>query len=306
MKFLITGATGLVGKAVVKEVLKNKHTVHYLTTNKKKIVDQPNYKGFFWNPSRRQLDPSCLEGVDTIIHLAGNTIAKKWTLKYKEKIYESRVDSLKMLYRAIKELEGKHQIKNLVTASAIGCYPSSRESLQTEKTILVNNTFLEYLIREWEKMATKMEEFGIVVVKLRLGLVLSKTGGILKTLKIPTVLGLGVAFGDGKQGQSWIHIDDLVAMFIRFSKGKESGVYNAVSPYPVTQTEFMRSYAKALYAPYFMPPIPSFFVKFLFGDMSILLLDSHWISAYKVRDIGFEFKFKKLDVALADLFSYKR
>lgn len=302
MKILITGATGLVGEAIIDAALDRNYTINFLTTRKNKIINKPNLKGFYWNPKTREIDTACFEGVTAIIHLSGSKISKIWTKKNKREMYESRSLTAEFLYDTIKALNGNHKIKKFTSASAIGCYPSSSESLISEDTPLKKDTFLENIVYEWEKSVSKMESLNLTVTKLRIGLVLSSSGGILGVLRTPTFFGLGIAFGDGEQGQSWIHIDDLANLFLMTCEKNLEGIYNAVTPYPVTQTYFMRSFSKALGSPYFLPPVPAFIVRFFMGETSALVLNSHWISAVKLRDIGFKYKFEHLNDAFENLF----
>ena len=302
MKILITGATGLIGSAIVKEALKRKHSIHFLTTSKKKIVNEENLKGFYWNPIEKEIDVSCFEGVDAVIHLAGASVGKYWTDKHVNEIYLSRKISSNLLYESIKELKGKHQIENFVSASAIGIYPTSASTFYNEEAPVVRYSLMENIVFEWEKAVSQIETLNITVAKLRIGLVLARDSGVLGKLKTPISFGLGAAFGNGKQGQSWIHIDDLVSMFLICIKQDLDGVYNAVSPYSISQSDMIKEFSKVLQKPYFMPPIPAILVRLLLGRMSVLVLDSHWVSAFKILDAEFKFKFPKLKNALLDLY----
>lgn len=303
MKLLITGATGLVGQALVQEALKQNHSIHFLTTRKHKLTKTAEQKGFYWNPTLGEIDMACFEGVDTIIHLAGATVSKRWTVAYQKKIYDSRIQSTELLYNSLRKLESGHKIKAIVSASAIGCYPSHFTYHFEEDAPISDTTFMEKVVKDWEAAVDQIETLNIAVSKLRIGLVLSRAGGVLKTLKIPTKLGLGAAFGTGKQGQSWIHISDLVHLFLKAATEHWEGVYNAVSPNPVNQKVFMRYFAKALGSPYFLPPIPAFVIRLGAGAMSVLILDSHWVSAKKIEHLGFVFQYPSLMPALKNIFS---
>ena len=192
-------------------------------------------------------------------------------------------------------------IKNIVSASAIGIYPSEFEKIQTEKTISTSNSFMERVVVAWENEIENFSSFNIPVAKIRIGLVLSFSGGILKALKIPTTLGLGTYFGNGDQGQPWIHINDLVEILFKAYKDNWDGIFNAVAPNPVSQEKLVKTLAKSLKRPFFLPPFPNFFLKNLIGEMSHLVLDSHWVSSQKILDKGFNFKYENIESAIKDL-----
>ena len=301
MKVLITGASGLIGTELVKSYLTKRVGVNFLTTNKSKINQIQGAKGFYWNPSNNFIDLNCFDDVDSIIHLSGATISKLWTSSYKKKIFSSRVDSTKLLYNSIKKLMNSHKVKNIVSASAIGIYPSDDNEVQTETTATSQESFMQNVVLSWERELTAFESLKIKVAKLRLGLVLTKKGGVLGPLKIAAKFGLSSAFGTGKQGQSWIHIQDTVRMFIEAVEKKWEGNFNAVSPNPVTQTKFISALAKAIKRPFLLPPIPKFFIKLIIGEMSHLILDSHWVSSEKVNNKGFKFDYPEVNKALESL-----
>lgn len=301
MKLLITGATGLIGKKITENLLETGFQIHYLTTGKSKTNILQGATGFYWNPEQNQIDLKCFYGVDTIIHLAGSTVSKRWTKSYKEKIYSSRINSGKLLLKGIEDLNGEHQIKHLVSASAIGVYPSDFNDYFDEEAEVSRTTFMEKVVIDWENETDSFSSEGISIAKLRIGLVLSESGGVLGTLKLPTYFGLGAAFGSGKQGQSWIHMNDLVGIFLKAVEDQWEGVFNAVAPNPVTQSEFIASLSRALKRPYFLPPIPAFLIRIGAGEMSDLVLDSHWISSQKVIDKGYSFQYTDIQKALDDL-----
>ncbi len=302
MKVLITGASGLIGTELVKNYLIRGVSVNFLTTNKSKINLIQGAKGFYWNPSTNFIDLSCFNDVDSIIHLSGASISKLWTSSYKKKILSSRIDSTKLLYNSLKKLRNSHKIKNIVSASAIGIYPSDNHKVQTETTVTSQDSFMQKVVLLWEKEMIAFESLKIKVAKLRLGLVLTKKGGVLGPLKIPALFGFSSAFGNGQQGQSWIHIDDTVRMFIEAIEKKWEGNFNAVSPNPVTQTKFISAITKAMKRPFVLPPIPKFLIKLIVGEMSHLILDSHWVSSEKVQNKGFKFDYPQINKALESIF----
>ena len=213
MKLLITGATGLIGRNLTQEFIDQGFEVNYLTTKQSKTEASNQAKGFYWNPKQNQIDLNCFSGVDSIVHLAGATVSKRWTKAYKAKILSSRVLSTQLLFKGLQDLGGKHQVKHLVSASAIGIYPSDFELEFNEEAEVNPKSFMEKVVFDWEHEVDAFRDEGLRLAKLRIGLVLSKQGGVLGTLKIPTYFGLGAAFDSGKQGQSWIHMEDVLGIF---------------------------------------------------------------------------------------------
>lgn len=299
MTILITGATGLVGQELVQLLLKNGHIVHYLSTSKNKLVTNESYKGFYWNPKSSEIDVNALSNVEVIIHLAGATVAKKWTKTYKQEIIESRVLSTRLLYQTLQK--NNNQVKQIVSASAIGIYPNSLEKIYHETDTEVDDSFLGNVVKQWEDEANQFEKLAIIVSKIRIGLVLAKNGGALQEMVKPIKYGVGAAFGSGEHYQSWIHLQDLAAIFYHLIENKKAGIYNGVSPYPVTNSELTKAIAKTLQKPLFLPNIPQFVMKMMLGEMSQLLFSSQHVSSRKLLDENFQFKFASLDKALVDL-----
>ncbi len=301
MKLLITGATGLVGNSLIEKYTQQGIQIHYLTTRKSQLKSIDGAQGYYWNPNKNEIDLACFLGVDSIIHLAGATVSKRWTKAYKEKIYSSRVLSTQLLLKGLQSCKGDHQVKQLVSASAIGIYPSDFEKVMNEEVAVEPTAFMQKVVYDWEREVDAFKAEGVPVTKIRIGLVLSKKGGVLGTLKIPVYFGLGAAFGNGKQGQSWIHMDDLVGIFSAAIDQQWEGVFNAVAPNPVSQYQLMAALSRALKRPYFLPPIPSFLIKLGAGEMSDLVLDSHWVSTQKVLDQGYKFQFTDVEKAIENL-----
>ena len=182
MKLLITGATGLVGKELVKKALQQGMIIHFLTTQKSKINTIIGALGFYWNPSEQEIDFTCFEGVDIIVHLAGATISKRWTTAYKKIILSSRVDTTILLKKGLEATKGKHQVKQFIGASAIGIYPNDFKNKATEETDVFPNSFMEKVVIDWEAASNSFKELNIKVVTLRIGLVLSANGGVVAIL----------------------------------------------------------------------------------------------------------------------------
>lgn len=299
MIVLITGATGLVGQELVNLLLQNGHNVHYLSTSKSKLVTNTNYKGFYWNPKKAEIDTNALTGVEVIIHLAGANVAKKWTTAYKEEIIESRVLSTQLLYQTLQK--NSHQVKQIISASAVGIYPDSLTDIYHETDLDIDVSFLGNVVKQWENEVSQFEKLEIIVSKIRIGIVLAKNGGALQEMAKPIKYGVGAAFGSGEQYQSWIHVQDLVAIFQFVMENQLAGVYNGVAPYPVTNSELTKAIAKTLGKPLFLPNIPKFVMKLILGEMHQILFSSQHVSCRKLLDENFQFKFASLDKALNDL-----
>ncbi|QFZ54990.1 TIGR01777 family protein [Oceanihabitans sp. IOP_32] len=299
MRVLITGATGLIGQEIVKHCHEQNIAVNYLTTSKSKIENTENYHGFFWNPSTKDIDKNCFNGVDAIINLAGASISKRWTADYKKVILSSRIEGTQLL---IDSLKGEtHSINQVVSASAIGVYPDSLIHYYDETFNDFDDSFLAEVVKAWELSVDGFSQLGITVSKVRIGLVLSNKGGALQEMVKPIKLGLGAPFGSGKQWQSWIHLNDLARVFLYVLKHKLPGVYNGVAPNPVTNTELTKTIAKVLDKPLLLPNIPRFAMKLVLGEMHTLLFDSQRVSSKKIEDKGFEFVDYHLQSALQDL-----
>lgn len=296
---LITGSTGLVGKALVKMCLSQGYIVHYLTTQKSKIILTENCKGFFWNPQLDLIDICCFEGVEVVINLAGSSIAQRWTSSAKSSILSSRKQALELLYSIIKV--NKFHIKHIISASAIGIYPDSKTRYYNEDFNGNDTSFLRTVVRSWEGVLKSFKSLGIKTTILRIGIVLDKHQGALPKISGPIKAYIGSALGSGEQWQSWIHIDDLVRMFMYVLDLKLYGVYNAVAPNPVQQMDFVKSVASIFNRPLIFPKVPEFLLRFVLGEMSALALESQRVCAKKIQDQGFEFNFHELGAALDDL-----
>lgn len=294
---LITGGTGLVGSLLTPELQQKGHTISLLGRSKKANSAIPN---FTWDYTKDHLEEGALEGVDTIVHLAGAGVADtKWTTNRKAVILESRTQTSHLLYKRLKE--GNHTVKTIVAASAIGIYGSDTGNAILKEGSPVGHDFLAHVTDAWELATRKYKELGIRVVQLRIGVVLSEAGGALvKLLEPPVAAGLG----KGTQYMSWVHIQDLVQMIIRSIEDESfEGPYNAVAPRPVTNKELTKAAAKA-FGKTFMPiNVPSLILKVMLGEMSQIVLGGSRISSHKVEQAGFEFQFPKIEAAVRDLAS---
>ncbi len=301
MKVLITGATGLIGNELVSLLLQNGVSIHYLTTSKKKIENELNYKGFYWNPEQGIIDENCLMGVDAIIHLAGATISKRWTNSYKQEIIESRLLSSEVLFKALKN--HPNQVKQIVSASGTAIYPNNDKVIYDENSQEIDNSFLGNVVYKWEESADKFKSLGLKVCKLRTGIVLSNKGGALIEMAKPIKMGIGSPFGTGKQVQSWIHIHDIAALYFFAISNDLEGVYNAVAPNPVSNEKLTMTIATVLKKPLFMPNIPKFMMKLLLGEMHELLFENRNLSAQKIIEKGFVFKYNTIEKAIENIYA---
>lgn len=297
-KILITGASGLIGQKLVQFYHQLGVTVYVLTRNKNSKAQG----SFYWNPATQEIDTKCFDGVGIIIHLAGAGIAdKRWTHSYKQIILNSRVQSTKLLLNALKQT--KHEVKHLVSTSAIGYYSQNSPNLIDEDSE-AGNSFLANVCREWEQQAMSFSELGIPVAIVRVGLVLSRSGGMLKSIEMPTKLGVAAPFGKGNQMQSWIHIDDLVRLYAHICQFQLTGIYNGVAPEPVNNKEMLQQITKALHRPFFMPGIPKWCMQLLVGEMADLLYANQAVSSKKIAQKGFQFQYPNLHAALLNLYGF--
>jgi hypothetical protein len=301
MKVLVTGATGLVGSKIVDLCKQNKISVNYLTTRKDKIVTETNFKGFYWNPEKNEIDLNCLKGVTTIINLAGSSISKRWTRNNKKDILNSRVNSLRTLLGAIPK-DGSHGIGTIVSASAIGIYPSSLSQYYKEDEEKVDDSFLGEVVSIWEKEVDAFERLNIKTAKIRIGLVMSNKGGALPEMAKPVKYFVGAAVGSGNQWQSWIHLQDLGRIFLHVISKDLTGIYNAVAPNPVTNVKLTKEIARVLEKPLFLPNIPKIALRLVLGEMSYLLFASQRVSSKKIEDSGFDFMYPNICRALENIY----
>ncbi len=298
MKLLITGATGLIGTEIMNMCTQKGYDVHYLTTSKEKIKDSEGVKGFYWNPKTQEIDTDCIGGITAIINLAGASVSKKWTLKHKEAILNSRIDTVKLLYKLLSE--NKNVVTHFTTSSALGIYPSSLEKKYDEMDKEINITFLGEVVNLWEKEADNIRKIGITVSKLRTGIVLSKKGGALEQMVKPIGYGLGAPLGSGQQYQSWIHIHDMANMYLHIIEHNIDGVFNAIASEPITNTKLTKAIAKQLNKALWLPNVPIFMIKLLLGEMSTIALESHYLLNDKIKNTGFVFRFDTIGDALED------
>lgn len=296
-KILITGASGLIGTRLTELLLQKGYQVSHLGRTKR----NGSVPSFTWDVEKGTMDTQALEGVETIIHLAGAGIAdKRWTTKRKSEILQSRVQSSALLYNTL--LTSVHQVQSVVSASAIGYYGFGLGDKIFTETDRAGNDYLAQVTQQWEQSVDKIATLNIRVAKLRVGIVLSNLGGALVEMAKPIKLYAGAPLGTGKQYLSWIHIDDLCSLFIKAIDDQEvKGACNAVSGDWVTNKEFTRLLAKVLNRPLFLPHVPKIIMKLILGEMAMLVLNGSKVSADKIKEAGFIFDFPNLETALRNL-----
>lgn len=300
MKVLVTGASGLIGSALIPALTDAGHTVI-------KAVRRPSTSPtvLSWDPAAGTIDSARLEGVNAVIHLAGAGIGdKRWTDDYKKEIRESRTEGTRVLAEALAAMPVKPSV--FLSGSAIGIYGAHGDE-QLDESSPAANDFLAQVCVDWEAAAAPAVQAGIRTVYLRTGIVLSPNGGALKKQLPLFKLGLGGTFGSGKQWQSWISIDDEVGAIMHLLNSQVSGAVNLTAPQPVTAKEFSRTLGKVLKRPAFAP-IPSFGPKALYGSELVqnLLINGQRVLPTVLQKDGYQFKHAQLEDALRDLVARKK
>ena len=300
---LITGGTGLIGKALTKVLITKGYSVIILSRsalNLNNTKEENNIRYAHWDIKKKQIDIKALQVADYIIHLAGaGVMDKKWTAEYKKEISSSRADSASLIVESLKENTNK--VKAVISASAIGWYPATDNIHFEEET--ADESFLGQTTQLWEESINPVTQIDKRLVTLRIGIVLSKEGGALKEFMNPLKFGIAAILGNGKQMISWIHINDLCRIFLFAIENKNlNGVYNAIAPNPVDNKTLTNTLAKKLNGRYYFPiHIPEFILKILLGGRSIEILKSTKVSSKKIQDAGFQFQFLDINTALDNI-----
>ena len=292
MNVLVTGSGGLIGSALLPALAADGHQVRRL---RRAPAEGPDATS--WNPQDGTFAPGALDGIDAVVHLAGENIAGgRWTAARKARIRDSRVDGTHRLCAALAGLDAPPRV--LVAASAIGYY-GDREDELLDEAAPPGSGFLPEVSRAWEAASAPAREAGIRVVHLRIGIVLSPAGGALGQMLLPFKLGAGGVLGSGGQYMSWIAIDDVVGIARHALADDElSGPVNAVAPRAVTNREFTRTLGKVLRRPTILPA-PAFALRIALGEMAdALLLASTRVDPAALRSTAFEFQHPELEGAL--------
>lgn len=266
MKFLITGGTGLIGKSIVQLLIEKNHHINVLS--RKRVEDTKQVRYYQWSPKNQTIDFTCIDDVDVIINLAGENIFGLWTKSKKKKILESRVKSLQLLKKLIKNRP--NNVKQIISASAIGIFPNSQEIIFDENSTQKGNTFLANVVKEWEREIESLKAFKINVTTVRIGMVFCELGGIIKVLRLISKSRFLSFIGNGDQKISWIHLNDLTELFYKISQKNYNGLIHAVNNNPTTMLDLITNLTNKykLKVKLFIPAIilKSFFRLLCLGD----------------------------------------
>ena len=290
MKIAVSGASGLIGSALVPALRTAGHEVVRLVRREPTSPDEIS-----WNPAAGAIDTAALTGVDAFVNLSGANIGRRWTGRRKAEILESRVQSTDLLARTAAALDPRPSV--LVSSGGVGIYGDRGDEVLTEESEL-GSAFLADVGRAWEAAAEPAREAGVRVVSFRQGIVLSRRGGALERLLTPFRLGLGGRVGSGRQWWSWVALDDSVAGFRYALESDLEGAVNLASPNPVTNAQFVNALGRALHRPTVLPA-PAFALKAAFGEMADeALLQGQRVLPARLLEAGFVFGYPDLDSAL--------
>ncbi len=298
----VSGSTGLIGKTLSQALREQGHTAV-------PIVRKPPAKAeraIYWDQDANSLDATAIQGIDAVIHLAGESIVGRWTPAKRKRILESRVNSTALIARTIAALPDKPRV--MVSASAVGIFGDRGDTPldDTAPSGKAGEGFLQQVCEQWEAAADPARAAGIRVVHPRIGMVLARDGGALPTMLTPFRFGLGGTLGDGSQWIGWLHLDDLVQILITCLHNTHlAGPVNAVAPNPVTNRELTKTLGRALHRPTILP-VPRFGARLAFGNLADeLLLASQRVVPRKLEAAGFTWQHPKLESALRDLLQTK-
>jgi uncharacterized protein (TIGR01777 family) len=294
MKIAISGGSGFIGTHLIEYLLKQHHEI-ILITRTQKTGSSHHVTSITWDALECDSEP--LESLDAWINLAGESINQRWTAAAKSRIVHSRINIIQRMAKLIEKIQIKPKV--IINSSAIGIYGTSETAIFSEKSVTHATDFLSDVVEQWEK-ATEVFK-GLRVVRVRTGLVLGIDGGALPSMIMPYRFGVGGRVGKGTQWISWIHIQDLVHLFeYCISTEALSGAVNATSPIPVTMDQFGKTIAKVWQRPHFFP-VPSFVLKLMFGEMSILVLEGQRALPEVLLAQGYVFQYSELEAALRQL-----
>lgn len=296
MKIAITGGTGLVGKALSDELIREGHEVFILTRKSVQTGQNPKYVQWL-NPGDQPEKE--LQGIDALVNLAGASINNRWTKEYKRKIVDSRLQAASEVKRIMEELNPHPAV--LVNASAVGYYGTSLNEVFTEQDD-AGNDFLAATVTSWEAAANSSKDVGVRVVLARFGVILDKDAGALPRMVLPYRFFSGGKIGTGSQWLSWIHLKDVVRGIVFVIENDQiDGPVNFTAPSPLNMDEFGRTLSRVMKRPHWLP-VPSFALKIALGEMSKLVLEGQRVNPEKLLTAGFTFKYPDLESALNEIF----
>lgn len=300
-KILITGGTGFIGANLIPYLTKIGFEIAVLSRGSQR-GKLPNVTYYLWDIKKRTIDPEALKNVDYIINLAGANIgAKNWTDERKKILLNSRVVSTNFLYDSVVKFSVKP--KCIISSSAVGYYGTFNSDKILTEDAPKGNDFLAEVCHQWEMAAHKFEKLGARTVILRKGVVIGKDGGIVDRMAGIAKFGLNTSVGSGKQFIPWIAMQDLVRLyFFVLEQPSMTGVFNAVSGEHINMNEFAKALSKAMNKPILTPNAPAFAIKMLYGKMSIMLLNGSRVSHEKLKNEGFEFKYRDIQEVLNEVF----
>lgn len=290
MKCIISGGTGFIGRRIVKRLEADGHDVFVWSRHASNEI-------LLWNPLESEPRQESVDGMDAVVHLAGEPVAQRWNPAVKRRIADSRVLGTRRLVDAIARVAAKPKV--LVSASAIGYYGERGDEILTE-TSGPGRGFLADTCRGWEAEADRAMQFGVRVVKLRIGFVLGKDGGALAQMVPAFKAMVGGKLGSGRQWMPWVHVDDVAELFRHAVETEISGVWNATSPNPARNGDFTRELGNTLHRPAIFP-IPGLALRIAFGELGQRMLDSARVIPEAALNAGYRFRFPELGPALRDL-----
>lgn len=299
-KIIITGATGLIGKSISSELVKKGEEIIVFTRNVEDAINKVPHASLYvkWEYNKTDEWKEYIDNSYAVIHLAGaNLFNRRWSKKYKRIITDSRIKSTQNLVKAISEVQNKPEV--LICSSAVGFYGNSGDKTLTEDSV-PGNDFLADLCFQWEKTAEEVESFGVRRVSIRSGIVLSKNDGVFKKISLVFKLFAGGIIGSGNQWIPWIHINDIVNIYLFSLYNNINGAVNAVSPNPVRMKEFADEMGKTLKRPLFIK-VPEFLLKIILGETAEAALSSLRVIPQKLNNQNFKFQFENFSSSLRDL-----
>lgn len=296
-KVVITG-TGLIAKEIAQLIDSSKYDLHFLSTSKNQFEGYPCYR---WQPSKGLIDEQAIKDVSHIIHTAGSPIAQRWTEKGKQEIIDSRVKTAELLHSTLNSKGA--QLKTFISASGVGYYGTTTDERSRIETDKPYEDFVSKVCIDWEKAAHQFEDITERVVILRTGVVLAKNEGALKKMVKPIQMGIGSPLGSGNQFVPWIHKEDIAQLYTQaLHNSSLNGIYNAVATEHITNAQLTKAIGKVLGKKIWMPKVPKFLLKLIFGEMATIVLEGVPVSNQKLKEAGYHFKFDSLELALKNLY----